>query len=395
MKDHDGGYSDSSDNEHPPIVTVGPKDGAPNSQAATHGSSNNPQPSQEQLDRDLVKWTKGLANWTKALAIFTGILVIAAGLQFWVMRDQLREMTATRESGDKATASQLAVMQTQASALERQSDEMKEAAAQTERAIAATNRLAKEAARSADESHRLADVAARSADESHRLADAAEAANSETKQLSNAAVQANQINRRSLTQVQRAFVEPEGVNYKPTIIDFGKNMMFNTTVEIENSGNTPTSGLTVRMRCETSYHAVDDPYTLPSDKSSKDGIYGRPFKYALGPRETKDVGQCIVGPDTKINEATDISIQFHYIFGLIEYKDTLDPDTVHLSEFCFSLVYDTEPISIWKTLPERDASYWKGRTITCSTHNCADNDCNKDDMEQAVNDLLPTSAKRR
>lgn len=97
----------------PPAAPVIPEGKALDCQTTTADRDDKTEPSEEKIDRDLVRWTR-------ALAIFTGVLVVASILQFWVMRGQLDEMKATREGGDKSMADQMAVMRDQAKAMQGQ-----------------------------------------------------------------------------------------------------------------------------------------------------------------------------------------------------------------------------------------------------------------------------------
>jgi hypothetical protein len=72
---------------------------------------------QQKLDRDMVRWTRALAS-------FTGALAIIAILQFWAMRGQLDERTATRESSDRSFADQVSLMQAQTKAMQGQLDQI-------------------------------------------------------------------------------------------------------------------------------------------------------------------------------------------------------------------------------------------------------------------------------
>jgi hypothetical protein len=84
-------------------------------------------------------------DYPHAAIAFSGVVsAIIFGKQLIAMQGQLTEMRTTRESGDKATASQLGLMRDQTKAMQRQLAAMQSASAQTERAIAATNRLAED-----------------------------------------------------------------------------------------------------------------------------------------------------------------------------------------------------------------------------------------------------------
>jgi len=85
LEDQEEGGPARGEGEQPPAMPVTPEDRAPGSQTATPKGRRKADPTKDQLDRDLVRWTR-------ALAFFTGALVLGAGLQFWAMRGQLAVM---------------------------------------------------------------------------------------------------------------------------------------------------------------------------------------------------------------------------------------------------------------------------------------------------------------
>jgi hypothetical protein len=106
LKDEHGGAPKADDAEQPPTTAIIPKSQAPRSQPTATESGAKSDPSNDKLDRDLVRWTR-------MLAFFTGALVLAACLQFWAMYRQLNEMAATREDADTSMTEQIEVMKRQ------------------------------------------------------------------------------------------------------------------------------------------------------------------------------------------------------------------------------------------------------------------------------------------
>jgi hypothetical protein len=260
--------------------------------------------------------------------------------------------------------------------MQEQVGEMKTAATQTERAIAASNRLGEEAAKTADESRRLAEAAITS--------------NTMTKQLAAAAVQANQINRESLTSVQRPFIEVKGIEFET--LDFknqGSSLWFGY-VSIENTGNTPPVDLFVHVGCYTANTGIADVFSTQDEFNPHNisGV-GRSIRLVIGPKQIKRAGYCIVNPPY-VERQNESSSYFRYIYGRAEYRDAFTPKTVHLTEFCF-MVYVMDLSSIF----EVNSKYWQGNTVACPNHNCADNECEKYDLDRAANDLPATPAPVR
>jgi hypothetical protein len=211
LEDQNKSGAGSHDGQQTPSPLIIPEGGAGPARQPICERPNQAKQADNQLDRDLVKWTRGLARWTKAPAIFTAILVIAAGLQFWVMRGQLEEMKTARESGDISTADQLGVMRKQAEAMQGQFNAMQAASAQTERAIAATNRLAEEAGKTAAASKILAD-------ETTRSANATSAANDLTRKLADAAIKRNGINQQLLLVFSVLSCSPQASSLAKSLI---------------------------------------------------------------------------------------------------------------------------------------------------------------------------------
>ena len=281
MEDQHKSDPNPGDGQEPPTTTIAPENGAPRGDTTADEGANKAGLSKDQIDRDLVRWTR-------ALAFFTGALVLAAGLQFWAMRDQLTEMQNARTDSNASTNTQLAQMQSQTTAMQGQLGQMQAAFAQTERAIATTQ------------------------------------------QLADAAVQANQISRQSLSGVQRAFIQANGVDFEP--VEFkGAEPMWEGNIVLENSGNTPTVDLLMFIQCHQTDNIMDDPTTLPSGERGFPK-WGSPSPGIFGPRQPKKIGPCAVNDPLKSDQNL---VETYYDYGKAVYRDTFDPNAVHITEFCF------------------------------------------------------------
>jgi len=330
--------------------------------------------------------TRGTNRASWVIAIATIVTAGAAISQYFVfdrqlasMNGQLDEMKAARLSDDQSSAQQLDVLQSQAGAMQQQAtamrgqlDALKAANAETERAITVTNELAIESARSANQME--------------RLANASLIANALTKQLAEAATKANEINNRSVSGVQRAFVVVNGVK-----VDFrgDKNLYLTWMIspQFENEGNTPAVNLMVRVRCEESATVVNDPYDIPSPVTR----YGIAYKMELAQRQTGAIIDCPVRPFGKIflTQKTPTTFTYGYVFGSAAYRDVFDKTAVHLTEFCFQAFRIDFPQGIPgpHTLPAGDESAIEKTILPCATHNCIDEECDAAARERAAQDV--------
>jgi hypothetical protein len=287
-------------------------------------------------------------------------------------------------------------MDGQLQTMQGQLNEMKSASEQTERAITASNRIAEATGRSVAASNRLADAAAQATTESRRLADAATQANDVSRQLVDAAAQANavskrladtaaqgnDINRRALIDVQRAFMFPRGVDLERVTsarltgdLTGTKPIAWQARVKWENSGNTPTKNLIISTNCVTTSGPVAEPYTITAtDEQKGHFLVNNEVAFVFGPKQMNYAGPCVLHP---------IIILFHqldwlhfYVYGSARYRDVIDPETIHLTEYCFELLirgnYQTGYYDVQGVPPLSSTASF------CAKHNCADDECDKE-----------------
>jgi hypothetical protein len=250
-----------------------------------------------------------------------------------------------------------------------QLDQMKAAAAQTERAIAATNRLAENAAAQSE--------AAR------QIAKAAIIANQVNRHIVDEATEANTINKKAIAGVQRAFIVSNGVRFESTPSPFNTPKMtippiWTAFLEMENSGNTPTEKLLLNARCVRNPTSIDEP-TILKPRTVFDAGVSR--KDTFGPRQSKVVTSCsLLSVPTAITKSPDAF--WVYIFGTAEYEDEFNRNVAHITEFCYAI-----PVVFVIGRFAEEEDFRENSVSLCNVHNCIDEQCRKDDLAKAQEDL--------
>jgi hypothetical protein len=134
-------------------------------------------------------------------------------------------------------------------------------------------------------------------------------------------------------------------------------------IEVENNGATQTKGALSEVWCVSDSFIGDDPMKSAS---------GGPIKRFFGPKQTSGIGTCPYSPQI-LSEAQSNSSHLRVAAKII-YRDTLSDKAVpHITEFCAELV-DIEG----------DFSKPEGghiSTLVCNFHNCADDECPKEDLQ--------------
>ncbi len=292
--------------------------------------------------------------------------------QLEVMRQQLSEMKSTSEQTERAinTSNRIADAAVQSTA------ESRRLADTATQATVISNRMADAAAQSVAVSNRLAETAAQTAIESRRLADAAGDANAVSRRLADAAVEATEINRKALDAVQRPFMFVKDVEF----VKFVDSLNFHIRIIWENGGNTSTKDLTIENGCLFSDTPVSDPYNTPETTFWGTTSPRQLNKYQMfvGPKQSTYAFGCLMPSffvainQTLRNILSDK--QHFYLVGKAEYRDTLNPSYLHVTEYC--------RIVIRLALDDKLSSM-TGDTLPCPEHNCADEECKKRELKAA------------
>jgi hypothetical protein len=196
--------------------------------------------------------------------------------------------------------------------------------------------------------------------------------------------QSNVINKQAFTATQRAFMVATGIDFEaiPPIGNV-KNYAWAAHLNWSNSGATPTVNLIVKTDCFATSAPVDDPYHVPDSKAlvpGKSRISQSDGRYVFGPHQSSHAGGCITVPALDIAFGQFGYRSHDYIAGRAEYRDVFTPSSVHITEFCFQQTGYT-------LSGDKDRPTLSAFTSLCPVHNCADQECSKEDRTQAAHDL--------
>lgn len=266
--------------------------------------------------------------------------------------------------------------------------EMKSSGEQTERAITATNRLADEAAISAAESRRLADQAEQSAIATRKLAEAANKSAIETQRLAQEASRANAISQQALFGVQRPFMFTHGTTIEDVKVFMGPARErilagWRAYIKWENSGNTPTKGLTITTHCVLSVNPIADPFALLITAPKSTHMSTQSFSTVFGPKQIDVGGQC---PIDLMSVALGKLLNFghYYAFGTAYYKDILNGTKTYRTDFCYELTLAGGPLAQeFEGVKNPEPVHLVSGH--CFIHNCADDECERQDKITAQN----------
>jgi hypothetical protein len=179
--------------------------------------------------------------------------------------------------------------------------------------------------------------------------------------------ESNKINREALQSVQRAFV-----TFSPsldTIIRItpqtNRANFWDFTIPIENSGVTPTRGMTGHADIWTGHDKMPDDFTFPDTGNSP------PQLLVLGPKGKTALGPIGVTPDIiEALESVPKGGSWHlYFYGWAKYRDIFEGTPEHVTKFCYELT----SISGDPWMPKKPDLY--SYFIACPRHNCTDEEC--------------------
>jgi hypothetical protein len=94
------------------------------------------------------------------------------------------------------------------------------------------------------------------------------------------------------------------------------------------------------------------------------------IKRFFGPKQKSGIGSCYYTPN-QLTDAKANGLHIH-IAAKIIYADTIIRDVTHITEFCVELVDMKGDFS----KPGADSF----STLVCNSHNCADDECPKEDL---------------
>ncbi len=363
-------------------------------------------PHQDQAGGDAGKSRRVLGLSFEALSlIFDGIIAIAAIIgsffvyrqlaamndQLAVMREQMADARSAAKATDVTTDRQLKIAEKQASSQKTLADANKDIAAAATKSAKATEQLAVATSKAADASRSLAESAADANVATHRLADAALDANSVTRELVKTTQQAIDTNK----GISRAFVFAKGVelhevymsNILGAVIKGGQSRIQSwiISVQLENTGSTPTQDLTVTSSCWETYgrklldRASDAPGFDVCAIDPKDPWLESHaiVSMVLAPKQIRPFGGCqIKATGLLMNELG--ALPLYYTFGTVRYRDIFNPSYIHRTEYCFVVTLTGSAYELGLPAGRRGEKMPPlGILATpCQQHNCADEECN-------------------
>jgi hypothetical protein len=178
--------------------------------------------------------------------------------------------------------------------------------------------------------------------------------------------ESNEINRDALQSVQRAYV-----NFSTTI---DINVMFdpithkvdswNFMIPVENSGTTPTRGMTAHVERYESKGKMPDDFAFPDTPGVPSQLI------VLGPKANTRMSPVGVRPES-IEALESIPRGWHvYFYGWAKYHDVFARTPEHITKFCYELAQiNGSPYA--PKAGEKPYTYYE----TCPRHNCTDEEC--------------------
>ncbi len=175
-------------------------------------------------------------------------------------------------------------------------------------------------------------------------------------------IESNRISRKSLEDVQRAFVSPRKVEITPITANNPKQAV---AVQIdfgwENNGTTPARALTQHMSTRWDAKPIPDDFVfqdewLPGDERSIRATY-------ISPKGSLGGGKFLV-PSATLLQIYSGTLHVYY-WGWAKYTDAFQQR--HVTESCFELRSNGTAFDLKNGFPFH--------LDECARHNCVDDDC--------------------
>lgn len=187
--------------------------------------------------------------------------------------------------------------------------------------------------------------------------------------------ESNQLNRESLTSVQRAFVVFQGTQTIGVVVrdKTGEHLNIIFSAQLENTGTTPGNGIMQH------FNGKQLP-NEPSEQQFADGggtrafIVGPHSPYSVG-RLTKPMSDLLpnVPNDVSSIRSQDFLGDRQYFWGWISYRDVFPKTAVHITEWCQVLdAIAGQPQNSGVGGPKLSFNF---HFDNCQRHNCADEEC--------------------
>jgi len=175
--------------------------------------------------------------------------------------------------------------------------------------------------------------------------------------------QADQTTRDALTSVQRAFVFQKDDAIRA--ITTANEITWHLYPTWENSGNTPTKNLLIRVLCKPSLQKLDKPFDFIAEERTAETA-----PRLLGPHQTTVGGTC------ERSSAELVALQkqggLFYMGGIATYSDVFE--IPHRTRFCHAWAFYSD-MSVASPPPQTTS-------VLCASGNCADKECDEQDRQK-------------
>jgi len=181
------------------------------------------------------------------------------------------------------------------------------------------------------------------------------------------ALRSYKLSRESVEDVQRAFVSPM-VAPAYLVGQDGKTRAIQFSIRWENTGLTPTRYLTTHSNFQAIFGTLPDNFDFTDQWSGLESKVNQ--STFLAPRQYLTASRPLIIPIAQLETITPPHTQKFVIWGWARYYDVFPNTRRHLSEYCYLVSGQREPITPTST---NQIGYF---IENCDRHNCADQECN-------------------
>jgi hypothetical protein len=148
--------------------------------------------------------------------------------------------------------------------------------------------------------------------------------------------EADRTTRESFSAVQRPFITALGLDYSQQGYGSNTPQYWLFTTHLENSGNTPTKGMTVTSSVSFDIPIVPDTPPDPTDLVKDDENPPMVTDYFVGPRGKIGVDAISLHFKT-LDEMAKSRLDF-YVYGIARYRDQFSGTEERVTKFCYVVV---------------------------------------------------------
>jgi hypothetical protein len=186
---------------------------------------------------------------------------------------------------------------------------------------------------------------------------------------SKAAKDSADVAREALVSTNRAFISPKFISTLSHRFDDAKDKYWYSIIPIwENSGNTPTRDMTIYV------NSYFEPTPMPPDFRFPPFIGSKKIPIFAGPKAT--FGGSFIGKTGDELAEVKAGTKFFYMWGEARYRDIFVDTPEHITRFAYQVTVLGDPTKA----PSPDNVIQMTTTIL-PRHNCADEECERQDQE--------------